>query len=128
MNIKDFSGNFSLKIFIAVLLVISLVDTLKAQWSSIPSSQLVISQTGSPYGAMIEYANQNCYYVTYYKAINRNYCLFLQILDANGYSLFAGDGIVISDHASQWKYESAIDLDGICWLRSGNPRKMKPVK
>ncbi|MCX6225497.1 MAG: T9SS type A sorting domain-containing protein [Bacteroidia bacterium] len=112
MNIKDFSGNFSLKIFITVLLVMSSVDTLKAQWSSIPSSQLIISQTGSPYGARIEYANQNCYYITYYKGINRTYCLFLQILDANGYSLFAGDGIIISDHASQGKYETTTDHKG----------------
>jgi hypothetical protein len=42
--------------------------------------------------------SDNHYIITYFKCVNKNYCLHLQVLDLNGRPQFGGDGLMISDH------------------------------
>jgi hypothetical protein len=85
-------------------------DSLTAQWSNDPSSNLILCQTGSPTSAKIIYSEGH-YIFTYFKSIDKNYCLHLQILDFEGRPKFSGDGLIISDHPQKTTTLSDLVVD-----------------
>jgi hypothetical protein len=85
-------------------------NSLTAQWSNDPSSNLILSQEGSPMSAKIIYS-EGRYIFTYFKGINKNYCLHLQILDFDGRPKFGGDGLIISDHPQKTTTLSDLIVD-----------------
>jgi hypothetical protein len=96
-----------------LIFVLFLFGSLQAQWSNNPSSNLIICQQGIPYSARVVHSKEH-YYITYFKSVNRNYCLYLQVLDFNGKPMFEGDGLVISNYPQKATTlsELIVDLDG----------------
>ncbi|TSA34484.1 MAG: T9SS C-terminal target domain-containing protein [Porphyromonadaceae bacterium] len=101
------------KTIIVLIFVFIQFGILQAQWSNNPSSNLILCQQGSPMSARIAYSGEH-YYITYFKRVNSNYCLHLQVLDFNGKPMFEGDGLVISNYRQKTTTlsELIVDLDG----------------
>lgn len=86
------------------------LNSLTAQWSNDPSSNLILCQQDNPMSAKIIYSEGH-YIFTYFKSINKNYCLHLQILDFDGRPKFIGDGLIISDHPQKTTTLSDLIVD-----------------
>jgi hypothetical protein len=113
MKYINFYHRNLIRSFVVIVYIILSISTLAAQWSSNPSSNLIVSQEGNPSNSITVFSNDH-YFIPFFKSIDRNYGFYLQVLDFNGIPVFEDDGLLISNHTHKTPSLSdlIVDLDG----------------
>ena len=100
---------------LALLIIVSMPILVQAQWSSDPMQNLAVSAIGGEQVTpkMKATSDGGCF-ICWFDNRNGSYAMYVQRLDADGNSLFAQDGLLVSDHPQMtWlvDYDMTVDLD-----------------
>ena len=79
-------------------LALIILQCAMAQWSNSPKENMILfSGSGITNVASVKTSNSNIF-VSYFYKESDNYNLYAQLLDADGYSLWDENGLLISSH------------------------------
>jgi len=101
------------KIGVNLLVFLMLTSFAQAQWPANPDSNLIIcDHDGAQAIPKVAPTSDGGCYISWYNAVTGNYEMYMQYINADGETMWAPNGILISDHAqATWLTDYSLTVD-----------------